>query len=64
MKIKYHKETDVLYVSLNNLPVCESDEDKPGVIIDYSQEGKIVGIEVLQASKLTSQPLKLEYEVV
>lgn len=37
-----------------------SDEDKPGVILDYDAEGNIVGIEVLQASKRTDDPSRIE----
>lgn len=63
MKIKYDQESDVLYISLSDEPVHESDENKPGVILDYSDNGKIVGIEILRASKQLPQPLKVEYEV-
>ena len=63
MKVKYDREVDVLYICLNNEPVKESDESKPGIIIDYSEEGNIVGIEILEASKKTALPDKLEYEV-
>ena len=64
MKIKYNQESDVLYISFSDEAVFESDENKPGVILDYSNEGKIVGIEILKASKQIPQPLKVEYEVV
>jgi uncharacterized protein YuzE len=63
MKIKYDQESDVLYISFSDEAVFESDENKPGVILDYSNEGKIVGIEILKASKQMPQPLKVEYEV-
>ncbi len=63
MKVKYDKETDILYIMLTSEKVKESDEDKPGIVIDYSASGTIVGIEILQASKKLPQPMKLEYEV-
>lgn len=63
MKLKYDKDTDVLYISLSDEVVFESDENKSGVIIDYSTDGKIVGIEILSASKKMPNPLKVEYEV-
>ena len=43
MKVKYDKEVDVLYISLSQKTVGESDESKPGIIIDYSIDGDIVG---------------------
>ncbi|MEO6694510.1 MAG: DUF2283 domain-containing protein [Ignavibacteria bacterium] len=63
MKVKYDKEVDVLYICLSQKPVSESDESKPGIIIDYSMEGDLVGIEILEASKKISLPNKVEYEV-
>ena len=63
MKLKYDKETDILYIRLNDLKIVESDE-KNGVIIDYSEKGEVVAIEVLAASKNENTPLKVEYEVV
>ncbi len=39
MKIKYDKEADVLYIKFNAEPISESDQEKPGIIIDYSKSG-------------------------
>ena len=63
MKVKFDKETDVLYIKLNDLPVAESDEDKPGIVLDYAEDGSVVAIEILDASKKMLQPDKIEYEV-
>jgi uncharacterized protein YuzE len=63
MKVKYDKEVDILYVSFSDAVVLESDEDKKGVILDYSADGHIVGIEILNASKQVGNPAKVEYEI-
>jgi uncharacterized protein YuzE len=63
MKVKYDKEQDILYVSFSNEAIYESDEEKKGVILDYSATGQIVGIELLYASKQVYNPAKVEYEV-
>jgi uncharacterized protein YuzE len=63
MKIKYSKEVDVLKITFNNLPVEESDEEKPGIILDYDKEGNIIGIEILDASKRMDNPQSVEYAV-
>jgi uncharacterized protein YuzE len=43
--------------------IYESDEDKKGVILDYTSNGQIVGIEILNASKQVGNPSKVEYEI-
>ena len=63
MKVKYDKEVDILYIKFSDKPVKESDEDKPDIILDYSSDGSIVAIEILDASRKFPQPLKFEYEV-
>ena len=63
MKIKYDKTVDVLFISFSEAEVNESDEDKPGIILDYDKNGSIIGIEVLNASQKIPQPMKFEYEV-
>jgi len=64
MKVFYDPEVDVLRILFSSHAIEESDEDKPGVIIDYDKDGNIVGIEVLEASKRVENPRALEYAVV
>ena len=63
MNIKFDKETDIIYLKFSDKDVFQSDEDKPGVIIDYDKEGNIIGIEILDASKKTINPSTIVYEV-
>ena len=56
MKVSYDGKTDTLTVIFRDAPVAESDEDKPGVILDYDGDGNIVSIEVLDASKRVEEP--------
>lgn len=63
MKVKYDREADVLYIQLSDAPIIESDEERKGIVLDYDDEGRIVGIEILNASKNLPQPTKVEYEV-
>ena len=46
MKVTYDQEVDTLRIILNDEDIEESDEDKPGVIIDEDKQGSIVGLEV------------------
>jgi uncharacterized protein YuzE len=63
MKITYDSEVDVLRILFSNTPIEESDEDKPGVILDYDKDGNIVGLEILDASKRMENPKSIEYMV-
>jgi len=62
MKVKYDKEVDIIYVSFSDEIIFESDEEKEGVILDYSVDGRVIGIEILNASKQVENPAKVEYE--
>ena len=63
MKVTYDQEVDVLRIVLNDSAIEESDEDKPGVIIDYDDHGNVIGMEILDASKRIANPRTLEYAV-
>ena len=63
MKIIYDPEVDVLRILFSNAEIAESDEDKPGVIIDYDKDGNMVGMEVLDASRHIEKPQSVEYAV-
>ena len=63
MKVTYNPEVDVLRILLSNASIAESDEDRPGVIIDYDKDNNIVGLEILDASKRMENPRSVEYAV-
>ena len=64
MKVTYDPRTDTLSVILkDNAPVAESDEDKPGVILDYNAEGNLVSLEILDASKRVTEARKIEFQM-
>ena len=51
MKVIYDKETDTLSIILGDGKVAESDEPRPGLILDYDKSGRLVSIELLDASE-------------
>ena len=63
MKVIYDSKADTLTVIFTDTPVAESDEDKPGVILDYDDKGNLVSLEILDASRRVSVPSKIEYQV-
>ncbi|MCI0599542.1 MAG: DUF2283 domain-containing protein [Beijerinckiaceae bacterium] len=49
MKATYDKESDAFYVRFSNSKITESEEIRPGLILDFDAEGRIVSIELLDA---------------
>jgi uncharacterized protein YuzE len=47
MRLKVDKESDALYFRLDESAIVESEEIRPGVILDFDKEGRLVGVEFL-----------------
>jgi uncharacterized protein YuzE len=63
VKVNYDTQTDTLSVRLREGKVFESEEVAKGVVLDFDEQGAIVGIELLDASKRSSNPKALEFAV-
>ncbi len=51
MKVTVDKEADALYMRLSDTHIHDSEEVKPGVILDYDEQNNLVGIEILRISE-------------
>ena len=51
MKVNYFPDTDSLYIDLSERPSAESREISDGVVLDYDQDGNLVGIDIDNASR-------------
>jgi uncharacterized protein YuzE len=58
MKIKIDKESDALYLRLDEEAIVESEEVEAGVVLDFDKDGRVVGVEILNLSTRTD-PEKL-----
>lgn len=64
MKVSYDPQTDTLRVIFKEKArIAESDEDKPGVILDYDKNGNLVSLEILDASKRVSETRRIEFQL-
>ena len=61
-KIYYDKKTDVLWFMVKKGPEEEHREISPGVSIELSKNGELLGIEILNASKVLGSKLGLKPE--
>jgi YD repeat-containing protein len=65
MKVAYDPRTDTLTVILrDDTPVAESDEGKPGIILDYDEQGNLISLEILDASKRVTETRRMEFQLV
>ena len=64
MRVIYDQDTDTLSIILRDQPVAESDEEKPGVILDFDAGGNVVSLEILDASTRVDQPTQMVYELM
>ncbi len=64
MKVNYDPKTDTLsFLLKENTAVAESDEEKPGVILDYDERGDLVSLEILDASRRVTEARKIDFQI-
>ena len=63
MKITYDRETDSMTITLRDDQIKESDEVRPGVIVDFGYDGAIVRFEILDASKVVSSTQEIQFAI-
>jgi YD repeat-containing protein len=61
VQVRFDQKTDVVYVNLTDRDIAETEEVADGVMVDYDAEGRIVGIEILDASRRTGDPAALSH---
>ena len=65
VKAIYGARTDTLSIILKaDAAVADSDEDKPGVILDYDEDGNLVSLEILDASRRVTEARRIEFETL
>jgi uncharacterized protein YuzE len=61
LKMTYDREVDILRILFNDAPIKESNEQKPGLILDYDKDGNVVGLKPLHASERIQEPDSLQF---
>ena len=56
MRMRVDHGADAVYLNLTDRPIKDSAEVADGIVVDYDAEGRIVGVEILDASKRTEDP--------
>ena len=63
MKVTYDRETDTLMITLRDERVRESDEVRPGIVVDFGYDGGIVRFEIQRASKVVEKTTEMQFAV-
>ncbi len=63
MNVRYDRSADVLTLRLREGTVAESDEERPGVVLDFDAEGRVLAIEILDASRQVELTSIVTFEV-
>lgn len=61
MKSRYDAETDALYVRFSDAEIVESEEVRPGFILDFDATGRVVAVEILDASEHLASGADLQH---
>ncbi|KJS70059.1 MAG: DUF2283 domain-containing protein [Serpentinimonas sp.] len=64
MKIEYDPQADAMYIRLRAGSVAESEEVRPGLVLDFDEQGRVLGIEMLDVSLQTDNPRELAMELL
>lgn len=63
MKVTYDADADILQITFIARPVEETTQIAPGFVLDYDEDGQVVGIELRKASKRVDDPYTITYAV-
>ena len=51
MRVHFDQEADAIYFCLDDSKIVESEEVKPGIVLDFNEKNQVVGVEILDAGK-------------
>ncbi len=51
MKMRYDQQADALYLRLDDSKIFDSEEVRPGIVLDYNEDEQVVGIEILDLKR-------------
>lgn len=64
MRVQYDPSADAMYIRLAEGVIADSDEVREGVVLDYDENGKVLGIELLSVSQRADNPREMAFEML
>ncbi len=63
MRIIYDPDKDIVQIALNNREVVETAQITPNLVLDYDDDGLVIGLELRQASQRLDNPMAVSFEI-
>lgn len=63
MRIIYDPDKDIVQIALNNREVVETAQISPNLVLDYDDDGLVIGLELRQASQRIDNPKGISFEI-
>ena len=63
MKVTYDPQKDILQIAFSSRLIEETTQITPGMILDYDEDGRVVGLELRKASERVDNPYEIKYQV-
>mgnify|MGYP002624658480 CR=1 FL=1 len=66
MRVSFDEKADALYIRFDESGIVESEEVKPGIVFDFDDDDRVVGIEILHVSKSIkgNNLKKMQFDIV
>ena len=63
MRVIYDPDQDILQIALSEATVEETSQLAPGLVMDYDEDGHLIGLEIRKASTKVENPYSISYLV-
>jgi uncharacterized protein YuzE len=63
MKVVYDPDKDILQIAFVATVIEETTQIAPGLVLDYDEDGKVIGLEIRKASTRTDSPYAISFNV-
>jgi uncharacterized protein YuzE len=60
MRVRIDPSADAVYIDLAEREIASSEELADGIIVDYDADGRVVGVEILDAARKTGDENTLQ----
>ena len=63
MKVIYDPDKDILQIAFVTTVIEETTQIAPGLVLDYDEDGQMIGLEIRKASTKVDSPYAISFDV-